>query len=100
MKFISKPIGNLKKLAVLMASLSTGVCCAATGSNGDIVAELLNGSIGKTLGKGSMLWTVLIAFTFAGAGFYAALKQDPKAFIPAFLIMGIITTVTGLFIGF
>lgn len=100
MKFISKPIGNLKKLAVLISSVSVNVCSAANANNGDIVAELLNGSIGKTLGKGSMLWTVLIAFTFAGAGFYAALKQDPKAFIPAFLIMGIITTVTGLFIGF
>lgn len=100
MKFISKPLESLKKMVVLISSVSANVCIAATGSNGDIVAELLNGSIGKTLGKGSMLWTVLIAFTFAGAGFYAALKQDPKAFIPAFLIMGIITTVTGLFIGF
>lgn len=100
MKFISKPAGRLKKMVALGGSLSVNICSAANANNGDIVAELLNGSIGKTLGKGSMLWTVLIAFTFAGAGFYAALKQDPKAFIPAFLIMGIITTVTGLFIGF
>ena len=87
-------------MVALTASSAANVCFAANGGNGDIVAELLNGSIGKTLGKGSMLWTVLIALSFAGAGFYAALKQDPKAFIPAFLIMGIITTVTGLFIGF
>jgi hypothetical protein len=87
--------GSLGLSLLLASSLSFAV-----DNNGDIIQTLIQGSIGKTLSKDGHLWTMLIAVTFAVGGFWAAVKSDPKAFIPAFVVMGLITTVTGVFLSF
>lgn len=91
-----------KRLVCLSLFLLSNLSHASNNSNSgsDIVATILSGSIGKTLGKSGALWTLLIAISFAVGGFYAAIKHDPKAFIPAFIVMCIISTVTGMFLSF
>lgn len=86
-------------ICLFIGSILSSVANAA-GKDGDIMKQLVEGSIGKTLSKDGLLWTVLIAITFAVATFYAAIKNDPKAFIPAFIVMAIITTITGVVLGF
>ncbi len=103
-----KPIKNatnkaqqvLRKSALSVSMLVISGLSYATPQDGDIVKTLIGGSIGKTLSKEGNLWPVLIAVTFAVGGFYAAIKSDPKAFIPAFIVMGLISTVTGVFLTF
>lgn len=72
----------------------------AADKSGDIVKTLIGGSIGLTLSKDGSIWTLLTAITFVVGAFYAAIKKDPKEFIPAFIIMGIISTITGVFLTF
>ncbi|HHF7380164.1 TPA: hypothetical protein ACPSKF_000658 [Legionella anisa] len=102
-KIAIKTKGKASNIA-LMASmflLSTVSSIAnATGQSGDIVETLIGGSIGKTLSKDGKVWTVLVAASFLVGGFWAAMKHDPKAFIPAFFVMAIISTITGMFLTF
>lgn len=69
-------------------------------NNSDIANTIIQGSVGQTLGKGGKLWVLLTAVTFAVSTFYAASKSDPKAFIPAFIVMALISTVTGTILTF
>lgn len=65
------------------------------GGGVDVVEVIWSGSIGKTLGKSGLIWGALVTVTFAVSTFYAAIKKDPKEFIPAFVILAIVSTVTG-----
>lgn len=80
--------------------LFSGFTFAANTQGEDIVKLLIGGSLGKSIGKDGMIWGVLTVVSFVGAGFWAALKSDPKQFIPAFITAGIISTVVGVFITF
>lgn len=107
MKSIKKEAEKIKNklsnraLMVSMFLLTTASSIAnAAGQSGDIVETLIGGSIGKTLSKDGKIWTVLIAGSFLVGAFWAAVKHDPKAFIPAFFVMAIISTITGMFLTF
>lgn len=103
-----KMIKNLPKfLRNLMTKLSLSVSLLlvsrltyASEQNGDIVKTLIGGSLGKTLSKEGAIWTLLTAITFVVGGFYAAIKKDPKEFIPAFIVVGVLSTITGVFLTF
>ena len=104
MKVIKKVSNNLNKL-IEKLSLSLWMFLVSSlsyaGDQGtDIVATLIQGTIGKTLSKDGHLWEFLIAVTFVVGTGWAAVKNDPKAFIPAFIVMGLISTVTGVFLSF
>lgn len=92
-----------KTLSKMMFSIST-LCFSsitfAAPKDQDIVKTLLNGAMGKTLGKEGMIWGLLTVMSFASGAFWAAIKHDPKAFIPAFISAGIISTIVGVFITF
>ncbi|WP_058512881.1 hypothetical protein [Legionella santicrucis] len=78
----------------------SGFTFAAPSQGEDIVKMLVGGSLGKSLGKDGMIWVVLTAVTLLCGAFWAAIKHDPKAFIPAFITAGIISTIVGVFITF
>lgn len=73
---------------------------AANSQGEDIIKQLVGGSLGKSLGKDGMIWAVLTGVSFLSGAFWAAIKQDPKAFIPTFITAGIISTIVGVFITF
>lgn len=78
----------------------SGLSFAAPSQGEDIVKQLVGGSLGKSLGKDGMIWVVLTGVSFLSGAFWSAIKHDPKAFIPAFITAGIISTVVGVFITF
>lgn len=87
-----------KILLSLSMTLITSLSYATGTSNEDIMKQILAGSMGKTIGKDGMIWTVLMGFSFLVGSFWAVRKHDPMAFIPAFFIVGIISTIVGIFI--
>lgn len=83
---------TMSLVALMVSSLSYA---DDRGGGVDVVEVIWSGSIGKTLGKSGLIWGALVTVSFVVAGFYASIKKDPKEFIPAFIIMAIVSTVTG-----
>lgn len=92
-------IKNRASKSLLSISLMVSSIVSYAAPQGeDIMKTFLNGTLGKTMGKDGMIWAVLTGASFLVGGFWATVKHDPKAFIPAFFIAAIISTVVGAFI--
>lgn len=66
--------------------------------NKDIIAIFMDTALGKTIGKTGMIWTVLIVVALLIASGRAVVANDPRKFIPAFIVAGVIASIVGVII--
>lgn len=81
-------------------ALMTPMVASADGllENRDLVELLANTALGKTIGKTGMIWGALITVAILVAAGRAAIANDPRKFIPGFIVAGVIAAAVALII--
>ena len=88
-----KAMGGATALMAPMAASANSLL-----ENQDITVLFMDSALGKTIGKTGMIWTVLIIVALLIASGKAVIANDPRKFIPAFIVAVIIASIVGLII--
>ena len=96
-RFICK---GKKKIVSVVAVLMVPVATFANTlmENQDVMSALMDTALGKTIAKSGMIWGVLMTVAILVAAGRAAIANDPRKFIPGFIVVGGIAAAVGFII--